>query len=60
MHYFAWAALAFGLFCLWLTYDDWKYKQDPLGYGPWGHYSITVCMAVGSVSTIVTAVWALI
>jgi hypothetical protein len=55
MLYFALVSLAFGMFTLWLAYDDWKYKQDPLGYGPWGHYAVTVCMAVGSAATIVTA-----
>jgi hypothetical protein len=59
MHYFAWVSMIFGVFAAWLTFDDWKYKKDPMGYGPWGHYSITVCMAVGSVSTIVTALWAM-
>jgi hypothetical protein len=59
MIYFALASLAFGLFTLWLAYDDWKFKQDPLGFSAWGHYFVTVCMATGSVSTIVTAVWAM-
>jgi hypothetical protein len=60
MEYFAIVSLLFGGFTLWLTYDDWEYKRDPLGFSAWGHYAVTACMAVGSVATIATAVWALI
>ena len=37
-----------------------KYEPDPLMLGPWGHYSLTVALLVGSTATIATAVGVLL
>jgi hypothetical protein len=49
-------AFAFGLFMAWTTWGEIKYRADPLSFGPWGHYFLTICMGVGSVATMATAI----
>ena len=55
MFYIAIPSLLFGLFMAWMAWGDRKYEPDPLKFGPWGHYSLTVALLVGSASTIATA-----
>jgi len=56
MFYIAIPSLIFGLFMAWMAWGDRNYEPDPLKLGPWGHYSLTVALLVGSAATIATAV----
>ncbi len=56
MFYIAIPSLIFGLFMAWMAWGDRKYEPDPLRLGPWGHYSLTVALLVGSASTVATAI----